>query len=281
MSLTVLSHPRTIAMACASVLVACAGNQKPAETKGTLDVSVERVMPMAESLDASAVEITLKLFNPTSKPVQVTGVSYSIDTDDVSGKLEGTADSGATVDPQQEAELKFRHSIPFPKDVDTYRAVIERSTIPVSLRGTVALGGGGSVGFERVSEVATPSLPKFVVHEAQAARYGKDGVDVTLFLRLINENVFAVMIEGVNYTVFVNDKEVKSEQAAIGIRLMAAAAEEYEVGSVLDEASYDKEALKVILSARSVTYRVTGKVELPRLTIPFEYVGEIELASGE
>jgi len=268
-------------LAGAVALASCAGTQTPKDSGGTLDVDVDRVMPLAESLDASAVEVTLRLFNPTSKAVRVESVTYALDTDDVGGMLEGTAEGGATVEPQQEAELRFRQSIPFPEEIEAYKAVLDRSTIPVSLEGSVALSGGQAVKFKRVSEVATPTLPKFVVHEAQAARYGKDGVDVTLFLRLINENVFGVLIEGVEYTVFINEKKVKTEQAALGVRLMAAAAEEYEVGTVLDEQTFEKDEIKQILADRKVGYRVVGKVELARLTIPFEYRGELELATGE
>ena len=259
----------------------CATTPKVDTTPGTVDVEVDRVMPMAESLDASAVEITLKLYNPTTKPVTLAGITYGIDTKEVAGKLEGKVDGGATLEPEEEIELKFRQSIRFPADTEAYRAVIERSTIPFELAGKVALESGDAVDFSRVGEVATPSLPKFVVHEAQAARYGKSGVDVTLFLRLINENVFNVMIEGVEYTVFIQDKEVKKEQAAVGIKLLAAAAEEYEAGTVLDGSTLTKEEIAEILRNRKVSYRVTGVLELTRLSIPFDHQGEIELATGE
>lgn len=259
---------------------ACAAPQKVVES-GSVQVAVDRIMPLAESLDASAVEVTLRLRNSTGDAVSIESVAYEINTADVGGKLSGTAEGGATIEPQQEAELKFRQSIRFPEDKDAYKAVIDRSTIPVELTGSVKLSSGESVSFARSSEVATPSLPKFVVHEAQAARYGKAGVDVTLFLRLINENVFPVQIGSVNYTVEVGGKKVKSEQAAIGQRMLASAAEEYEVGSVLDEQSFDKEQIQKMVADRKVTYRVHGTVELARLTIPFEYDGEIELATGE
>ena len=74
-------------------------------------------------------------------------------------------------------------------------------------------------------------------HVAAAAveAHGEQGVDVTIFLRLSNDNTFPVLIEGADYTVHVNGKQVKQEQAAIGVRLIANSAEEYEVGAILDE----------------------------------------------
>jgi LEA14-like dessication related protein len=262
------------------ILSACAGTPKAAP-KAEIGIDVDRIMPLADSLDASAVEVTLLLTNPDKEPIKVTGVTYEIDTGDVAGVLKGEADADATIESQQEVEVKFKQSIPFPEEIEAYKEILDRRTVPVKLKGQVKLSDGRVVDFARLSEVATPTLPKFVVHDAQAARYGKEGIDVTLFLRLINENVFGVMIEGVDYTVSVNGKEIKSEQAAVGVRLIAAGAQEFEVGSVLDEETLGKERVKEILAARAVSYKVTGKVEIQRLTIPFDYDGEIKLATGE
>ena len=79
----------------------------------------------------------------------------------------------------------------------------------------------------------------------ELAHREQDGLDVTLFLRLINENVFPVTIEVVKYTVFVDDKKIKSEQAALGERLLQNGATEYEVSTVLDE--------KLLAKGRSCT----------------------------
>jgi len=270
-----------LALLPAIALAGCAGGQKVESKPADVAVTVDRVMPMPESLDASAVEVTLKLYNPAEKAVQISTVDYSIDTQDVGGKLSGTAEGGGKIEPNQEAEIKFRQSIPFPADLEQYKKILERKTIPINLAGKVKLGDGRSYSFERVSEVATPELPIFVVHDAQAARYEKAGLDVTLFLRLINDNPFPVLIEGLTYTVWVGDKKIKTEQAAVGARLIANAAEEYEVGAVLSEKSLGKDRLRQVLSDRKVSYRVEGQLELRRLTIPFEHTGEIELATGE
>jgi LEA14-like dessication related protein len=238
-------------------------------------------MPLPESLDASAVEVTLKLHNPKNKALRIDSIAYSIDTKDVGGVIEGSAEGGATIESDQTAELKFRQSIPFPKEEGAYRAILDRHTIPIILHGTVKLSDGESVAFEKNTEVATPSLPKFIVHDAQAARYQKEGIDVTLFLRLVNDNVFPVLVQGVEYNVSIDAKQIKSEKAGIGVRLLPGGAEEYEVSSQLDQKSLDKERLRQILQTRKVEYKVTGKIELDRLTLPFEHTGTIELASGE
>lgn len=261
--------------ACATTPVAAPSASPTAE--------VDRMFPMAESLDASAIEVTLLLENPTDEALTVKSIAYSMDSKDVGGIQEGTAESGATVGPKQKIELKFKQSIPFPADADAYRAVLERQTIPITLDGTITLSNGEEVEFEREGEVATPTLPKLVVNDAQAARYGTDGVDVTIYLRLVNDNPFAVLVQSCEYTVYVEDIEARTDTAAVGTRLMPAAGEEYEFSRQIsgkDEKFGDALAKKVLGSGK-VNYRIEGKIDLARLSIPFKHEGTIELATGE
>lgn len=267
-----------------ALLLSCSSTPKnQGQPSGSLAVEVDRVMPANESLEASSVEVTLALENSTGSALEVESVDYEFDTKDVGGTVKGTVKSGASVEPQQRAELKFKQNIPFPEAQEAYQAVLERQTIPFDLKGTVKLANGDTLPFERSGEVATPVLPRFVVNDAQAARYGTDGVDVTLFLRLLNDNVFPVLIQDVSYTVYVNDKEIRSQTAAVGLRLMAGSAEEYEESKTIagDAKDFSKEELKQILASGQLTYKVEGKIELSRLTIPFEHTGEIKLATGE
>lgn len=258
-------------------LGACSSTQKSKVDEVDVQVTVERLLPRAESLDASAIEVTLKVNNPTGKPIKIDSIQYEIDTKEVSGVLTGTSQSGATIESVQTALVTFSKSVPFPKDKEAYQEVISRGTITADLNGDVLLGDGRKLHFARKGQVATPTLPKFVVFDAQAARYEKEGLDVTLFLRLINENVFPITIERVRYTVFVDNKKIKSEQAAIGVRLLQGAAEEYEVSTILDDKTLEKGAVKRILASGKLGYKVTGAVDITRLQIPFEYENEIEL----
>jgi LEA14-like dessication related protein len=277
--LTMRSAPFVFA---ASLVLACSSTPKNTASGPTLGVEVDRVLPLAESLEASAVEVTLALDNPTSKAVEVESVEYEMDTKDVAGVLKGTAKSGAHVEASQRSELKFKQSIPFPADKEAYEAILKEGTIPFDLKGTVRFSNGENVAFSRVGEVATPTLPHFDVNDAQAARYGAEGVDVTFYLRLINDNVFPVMVQNVSYTVFVNDKQIRSESAGAGVRLLAGSAEEYEVSKTIGgNKDFSPEELKQVLAKGELTYRVEGKVELARLTIPFEHSGTIQLATGE
>ena len=73
---------------------------------------------------------------------------------------------------------------------------------------------------------------------------------------------------------------MKKEQAAVGIKLLGSAAEEYEVTTVLDEKSFGKAEVKELLKNKLVSYRVYGELELSFIKVPFEHVGEIVLGGN-
>jgi LEA14-like dessication related protein len=259
-------------------LVSCAG-QKSGGGPQDVAVKVNQLFPRNTSLDASQMGVKLELFNPRSKGVTIEKIQYEIDTGEVSGVVKGTKDGGDTLESQQTAEVEFEQSIPLPKDREAYKAVLAGGNIPVSVKGTVHFKDGSSTDFERQGSVGTPSLPKFEITDAQAARYGSEGLDVTFFLRVINENDFSVTIEQVEYAISINGKELKKEAGAIGSRLPSGAAQEFEVSVILDPKTFPE--VKGILSAGKLDYTVAATVQVAGLELPFEESKEIQLGSGE
>jgi LEA14-like dessication related protein len=257
--------------------IGCATPKAGAPAEG-VSVKVGSMFPKNKSLDGSAIAVKLELYNP-GKGTKISRIDYTFDTGEVSGVLKGTSDAGATIEANQNAEVEFEQAIPFPEDREAYRQIIEKGAIPVSLEGTVHFDDGTSVPFERKGDVATPSLPRFVVYDAQAARYGKEGLDVTFFLRLVNENVFTVTIQEVEYAVSINGTELKKESGAIGSRLPQGAGQEFEVSVLLEPKSFP--ATKQILADRRLTYTVSGKVSVAGLELPFEESKDIELGASE
>jgi LEA14-like dessication related protein len=217
MSMRLIQNPVLLfSLASAILPLGCKSTPTAGPDQGDVRVSVERVLPKAESLDASAVEVVLKVFNPTEKAVKIASVEYEIDTKEVSGVLKGESPSVSTIETSQTAEVTFAKSVPFPTEKEAYQQVIERGSFAADLKGSVVLADGRKLPFERKGEVATPTLPKFIVYDAQAARYEKEGLDVTIFLRLINENVFPVQIEGVRYTVYIETRRSNRSRPRLG-----------------------------------------------------------------
>jgi LEA14-like dessication related protein len=282
MSARILARPLALSTALSLAALGCASAPKVAATRAGLSVEVDRVMPVPQSLDATEIEVLLVVANRDDRAVKIDAIDYAIDTAGVAGVLKGKVDGGTTIEAQQKSELRFRQRVSFPKDGEAMKALIERGTVPVALTGTVR-AGGQTIPFERNAEIATPTLPRFIVNDAQAARYGKDGVDLTMYLRLVNDNVFPVTVQGVEYTVYLQGKEIKSEQAAVGARILAASAEEYEVSKTLDgkQKDFTPAEVRAILERGELRYKVVAKVELPSMTLPFEYEDTIKLATGE
>lgn len=261
-----------------SIVTACATSSPAEKPAPEPRVRVSRLFPKPDSLRASKIAVTLELQNPRATPLTVSGIDYEIDSGDVSGVLRGQVEGGAVLDGEQIAELEFTSVIPFPEEQERFMAVLERGTLPLLIKGVVTFDEGPSVSFERNGAVATPSFPTFVVHDAQAARYGEEGVDVTFFLRLVNENPFAVTIGDVQYAITIEGREAKSEQGAIGVRLTQGAAQEFEVGITIDEATFGD--VKAVLRSGIVRYAVTGRVSVGPYEQPYVHEGQIVLAGG-
>lgn len=260
-----------------TVALGCASQPKQAEQVEDVAVRVDRILPQADSLDASKIGVKLQLANPRGGPVSIAGIDYQVDTGDMGGVLNGQVEGGTVLESNQITEVEFSHKIPFPDDKDAYRAVLDEGQILLTVSGNVKFDDGTSAAFEKKGAVATPTLPKFIVHDAQAARYGKDGLDVTLYLRLINENVFSVTIDSLEYEVSINGKGAKSEQGAIGARLVQGAAQEFVVSVVMDEKAFPN--IAEILASGEAEYTVTGKVSVASLEIPIDISDKITFST--
>ena len=269
-------------LACATLVTSAAAcaSQPKIEPPAPLRVRVSRLFPKPDSLRASRIAVTLEIENPRASTVRVKGIDYSIDTRNVSGVLTGRVEGGAVLEAKQVAELEFVVAVPFPEEATQFYAVLDQETFPVSVKGSILFDDGGApIAFERNGQVATPTFPRFIIHEAQAAQYGTDGLDVTLFLRLVNENPFGVTVGDVTYTVAIEGIETKSEQGALGVRLTQGAAQEFEVSTTLDESTFKN--LQEILRSGLVHYAVTGRVSVGPYERPFNHEGQIVLAHDQ
>jgi LEA14-like dessication related protein len=266
-------------LSVAGVLVgtwACASQPKSTKAEALPVVKVERLFPQAQSLEASLLLVKISIGNPQSEAVTLNTITYEVDTGDVAGVIEGVVDINSAIDSEQLVEAEFEVEIPFSsKDKVAYLANLAEDTIPLTVRGHANFEKLGALPFERAGAVATPSLPKFVIHEAQAARYGDAGLDVTYFLRLINENPFTVTVGDVNYAVEVYGKTLKEQQAGIGATLVSGAAQEFEVSVVLEEATFPGVSKR--LKTGTVEYRVFGKLTVGDVEQEFDYPGEINI----
>ncbi len=266
-------------LTAAAVMVgslACASQPKVTKAEHPPVVKVERLFPQPQSLEASLLLVKISIGNPQSKAVTLETITYEVDTGDVAGVIEGSIDINSEIDSEQLVEAEFEVEIPFSKeDQEAYKAILAQPTIPLTVRGHANFAELGALPFERAGAVATPSLPKFVIHEAQAARYGDAGLDVTYFLRLINENPFTVIVGDVTYAVEVYGKKLKEQQAGIGATLVAGAAQEFEVSVVLEEATFP--GVTKLLKTGSVEYRVFGRLSIGDVEADFDHAGEINI----
>lgn len=267
--------PRHVPIALIAFGAACAGGQPPAPL-APVEARVARIFPRSVDLSTSRMSVKVEVYNPRAVSVAVKDIAYVLDTKAVAGPIEGTVTVDGTLEPEQRATLDFEVDVALPESFADLTKLGEMEVVPADLKGQVRLGDGGTAGFEKKSGLAIPSLPKFIVFDAQAARYERKGLDVTLILRLLNENGFTLPVKSVKYTVELSGKKMRSDEAGVGTRLTAGAAEEYEVSLILDDSSYDE--VDALLKSGVVEYVVEGKVETKDFEVPFRHAAQINLA---
>lgn len=256
--------------------LACAGSG-PAAPAAPVKARVSRVFPKTKALDTSLLAVKVEVYNPRSTPVRVASIGYALDTGDLAGVIEGNVTADATLDGEQQAEMGFDIEVPLPKDSAQLENLLKEDVVPADLTGEIQLSDGTKASFERSTGLAMPRLPRFIVHDAQAAQYEGQGVEVTFLLRLLNDNAFTQAIQSVKYTVAIGRDEMRTEEGGVGTRLPAGSAEEYEVSVALEP---DYAGLDALLASGVIEYRINGEIETPTLVIPFDHTGKIDLGAS-
>lgn len=265
-----------IVLGAAALAPGCASSE-PAAPPLPIQARVSGIFPKTSALTTSVLEVKVEILNPRATPVGVESVRYALETGEVAGTREGSVPADATLQSEQQAELGFEIEIPIPGD--RLEELAARDMVPADLSGEVVFADGTTAAFERKAGLAIPRLPSFVVFDAQAAQYERRGVDVTFFLRLLNENPFTLPIQAVEYELEVAGKTMRTEQAGVGTRLTPGAAEEYEVPVRLDDSTVDD--LQALEASGEIAYRVKGQVLTRAATVPFDHEGTIELAGSD
>lgn len=255
---------------------ACAGG-KPAGPLPGVKAEVERLIPSVDSMKQISVTTKMSLMNPRETEVVVESISYevkSIEGDVISAS--GELQAGQALEAGKTVELTLERTIALPQDPQTYLGLLKTDTVPVMLSGVVRLADGTETSFSQRGSVAPPNLPRFIVQEAQAASYETEGIEVTFYLRLINENPFGVVVDSADYAISIDGKDVSEGTAGIGIRLAASGVQEYTVNVAIDESTYGA-AYKAKMDQEKLDYVMKGQLVVSGMELPVETEGEIKL----
>ncbi len=259
------------------LLLALACKSGPPGPPTPIEARVTRIFPRTTSMQASTLDVKVSVENPRATPVGLASVRYALETGDVAGTIEGSLDLEGQLLAEQRAEVGFVVDIPLPTDTERLTALIGAEMVPADLSGEIRFDDGSAARFERKASLATPRLPRFEVLDAQAAQYDRERLDLTMFLRLTNENAFTVVVRAVDYTLEVAGQQMRAEQVGVGARITAGSAEEYEISLRLEAGS--SKQLPEVLASGIVPYRIFGEVKLPQISVPFEHTSQVDLGA--
>jgi LEA14-like dessication related protein len=268
---------RIIGSLAALSLFACAGSG-PVGPPTPLGVTVKRMVPGSTDLKTGRIKVALQIENTRAAPVTLSRVHYQVASVEAAVSIEasGSLDTKATLQPGQSANVDLPIDLAYPVADSDYAALLKMDTVPMLLTGTVEAADGTSTEFSRRGAVAPPNLPRFTVFDAQAATYEDQGIDVTFYLRLINENPFGVVVEAAEYTIELDGKPVADGTAGIGVRLPQGGVQEFEVVASVDEKNFGP-TWKEKMSSEMLRYRMIGRLKVEGIEVPLSESGEIQL----
>jgi LEA14-like dessication related protein len=257
-------------------LLACASGSK--EPLAPIQVDVDRIIPATQGMRKARVRAKLTITNPRQIPVTVSKVEYLVKTENLEPAMEGrsTLTPNSELPPESAAQVELSQDLSLPEEPEALLGALRLEEILVEMQGTIYFADGTSTSFSRKGSIAPPNLPRFVVHEAQTSIYEGEGIDVTFYLRLINENPFSVVVETASYEVVLEGKKVSEGTAGIGIRLTQGAVQEYEVSVTVDEKNFGKD-WKSMLDQSSLDYEMQGKLVMEGFTVPVSKAGSVDM----
>ncbi|MGF1509535.1 MAG: LEA type 2 family protein [Myxococcota bacterium] len=243
-------------------------------------VTVKRMLPTNLDLQTTRIAVELAILNPRTVPVTVEDIDYAVLLS--AGPLQlrrgghlnqvGPILAGETVNVEFDERLNY----PIRADVDSYLELLKADSIPAVLRGKIRLRDGTESSFERRSSLVPPNLPRFMVFDSQAATYESQGIDVTFYLRLVNENPFGVVVDAVEYAIELDGRGVSEGTVGRAVRLIPGAVQEFEVVTSVDEQSYGR-GWKEKLTKGVLRFRMDGVVRVSDLSLPVQQNGQISL----
>lgn len=270
-------NERKLTWPIALALTGCAAST-PEGPAPAIEVEVDRLFPTIEGMDEVSVKAKIVLTNPRETAAVLTAIEYTVTPDPESNLApqSGRLDVEQPLPPQQALSTEVVQTIPLPLGEEGYLDLIELNTAPVTLTGVARFADGTTTEFEKNGSIAFPNIPEIIVYESQAAKYGEEGLDVTFYLRLTNENPFGTVVDTATYEVLLDGTKVREGTAGIGIRLPQGSVQEYEVNTSIDAASFGADYTRY-LDMDSFPYVVRGQVVIAGMKVPYEHRGEIEL----
>jgi len=252
----------------------CAASE-PAGPLEPVEVRVDRLYPTIESMEEVLVTAKIVLTNPRATAATLTAIDYTLTPESELEPVSGRIEVAQPLEAGQALSTEIEEAVSLPLGEEGYLELVRRNTLPIQLSGVARFGDGSTSEFSKNGAIAFPNVPELVVYESQAASYEEQGVDVTFYLRLTNENPFGTVVDRATYEVYLDGKKVSEGTAGIGIRLPQGSVQEYEVNTSIDESTFGDDYARY-LDVESFPYEVKGQVVVSGMELPFSHRGTIE-----
>lgn len=271
--MTTVRLVKTLPLVLLGALLAC---------KGAPETKPSAVPPSVVSQDVSVAQelsdftVTLKGKLTSAAATHVDKASYELV---VEGNVVKTGDTQLNLDIPAGGTVDFSVSDTgkYVKSADELKAYSDKGgTLLTALRGKLHVRGGGTVEFAKSKEIRVPRLPKVKLNDPEGSRFSDEEVNMVFYIAVENPNPFPLGISGLNYTIWVQGKQLHEGKQGAGEKVAPSSTGVWEVQVPFNKETWGADVKKQ-LKTNTLAYEVKGALKGDLLEIPYEYKGDLKL----
>jgi len=251
-------------------VTACGASQKRS-AGGEAELLTYRATTAEQTFSEVTVACPWELDNLSDGEVVVERARWTLALDG-SEPVTGTTELNLRVAAKGKHEAKLKMTTPVNTSTEVLDAREEKPGVHYSVKATFELTGSEPYEADWFGEIYGSQRPEVTV-KGRAGRHSDKSVELGFTVGIKNPNPFDVMVDGLDYKIFVDGQEVSSGELASGRHLDAASDLLFDIERALGLEDFQDLAKKVATS--DVTpYRMDGTLRVSGVEIPVQLTGE-------
>ncbi len=259
-------------------LFACSGTNREIrimQIKPTCEI--QQLNGIATSFDDVKVTASFHIANPSTSALEINSIEYTIQAVATGWKTTGKIKaSSLRVEPNKGINTPFEIKLRYK---DLMAKGEKSSSVSARLTMVARLSSGGNelqCSANTVETLPMPQMPRVDFRDFQIGRFSNKKAELTAGVYIVNPNPFKLKVDGLKYKIFVNEKEVGSDEVAYDETILPNASLEYDLSAMLNEETYGKEVVK-LLKEKFLKYRVEAELTVGGQKKIFSTEGEVKL----
>jgi len=266
------------AVIASAAALACGGAAQEQGSSAEVDVLTYDPVVTSQSLSDVALKFPWELDNPTAQKAGVGKITWTLTIDGeapVSGETVAGVDAAAGAKANGAIEVKA----PLSTTEEAFAAHAKKPGLRYTLAARLNVASGtNQEDFEAEwhGEIFGPRKPK-VKLKAEAGRYGDRSFELNFLISLVNPNPFPVTVDGLEYTLFVNDVQISKDLLASNRQIDPSSELQFDVQRFIGKDDL-QDLANAMMGMKIIPYHLNGTLKVQGIDIAAPIKGEITFA---